>query len=238
MAQEDDEGNSELTPDAGDGPAVRRTTFTPASPDAYAEFAANESVFSPAPVDAPPPHPSTLVTPPPGSGLPVPPQRRSLGDAELFTSVVRSDGGSLEAIEKLQAQLRIRQQEAREFRNWESSMLAIGSAEALEVVEETRVTFTGAIQVIPPSAARAEEVVAPKQAELFENDEDDDFDESITDVVPPVAPVDSPRTGPADIILVEDEGERAGRVFQPEAAGVEPPLPEQRTGTAFRLFWL
>jgi len=235
MAQEDDEGNSELTPDAGDGPAVRRTTFTPASPDAYAEFAANESVFSPAPVDAPPPHPSTLVTPPPGSGLPVPPQRRSLGDAELFTSVVRSDGGSLEAIEKLQAQLRMREQEAREFRNWESSMLAIGSAEALEIVEETRVTFTGAIQVIPtastPAASTPAASTPAASAPLI-------VDDSITDVAPPMPPVESPRTAPGDIVLVAEEADRSARLFQPETAGVEPPLPEQRTGTAFRLFWL
>src|SRR5690606_34978884 len=158
-------------------------------------------------------------------------------DAELISTLDPRDGNTLAAIEKLQAQLLIRQQEAREFRSWESSMLAIGSPEALEVVEETRVTFTGAIQVIPPAPPKDAEVVTPP-TEFFESTDDDELDDSITDVVPPVAPVDSPRTGPADIILVAEEGERSARVFQPETAAVEPPLPEQRTGTAFRLFWL
>src|SRR5690554_5504661 len=132
----------------------RRSTFTPASADAYEQFSTTASVFGSVPTDAPPPNPSTQVTPPPGSELPRPPQRRSLDDDELVSTLDKQnlrDGGVLDAIEQLQAQLRIREQEAREFRNWESSMLAIGTPEALEVVEETRVTFTGAIQVIPPT---------------------------------------------------------------------------------------
>lgn len=238
MAQEDDEVGSEATDDPAPEPRVSRSTFTPAPSGAYEKFASQESAFSSVPTNAPPPHPSTMATPPPGSALPTPPQRRSLNDAELISTLDPRDGNTLAAIETLQAQLLIRQQEAREFRSWESSMLAIGSPEALEVVEETRVTFTGAIQVIPPTPPSAAEIVTPPPTEFFESTDDDELDDSITDVVPPVAPVDSPRTGPADIILVAEEGERSARVFQPEFAAVEPPLPEQRTGTAFRLFWL
>jgi purine-cytosine permease-like protein len=157
----------------------------------------------------------------------------------------------LDAIEQLQAQLRIREQEAKEFRSWESSMLAIGTPEALDVVEATRVTFTGAIQIIPPdgagaAAARPAPIVydlippegparVPPSGVL---DVEADADDSITDVPPPVAPVESPRTEPGEIVIAADAQDSAQSILTPETSGAEPTMPEHRTGRAFRLFWL
>ena len=63
--------------------------------------------------DAPPPNPASVVTPPPGSAFPRPPERRSFDDDYLVATLDKQDlreGGALEAIEQLQAQLRIREQ--------------------------------------------------------------------------------------------------------------------------------
>jgi len=237
MAQEDDEVGGTDPGDVAE-PRVSRSTFTPASSGAFAKYSASESVFGAVPTDAPPPHPSTMATPPPGSALPTPPQRRSLDDAELISALEPRGSSSLEAIEKLQSQLRIREQEAREFRNWESSMLAIGTPEAREVVEETRVTFTGAIQVITPAEAHTASAAQPQPPLPLDDNDDDELEASVTDVTPPVSPVESPRTEPGEVIIVADEVRNSSRLFQPESAGVEPTLPEERTGTVIRLFWM
>jgi purine-cytosine permease-like protein len=232
------EGN-QPSPAADAHPGPRRSTFTPASADAYAQFSAATSTFPAVPVDAPPPNPSTVVTPPPGSKFPRPPQRRSLDDDQILSTLDKSrlkDGGVLDAIEQLQAQLRIREEESREFRSWESSMLAIGTREALEVVEDTRVTFTGAIQIIPQQVAAGRPGPLADDARIL--DTESDPDESITDVVPTVAPIESARTEPRAAVVIADAPVGGQRIFSPETSGAEPTLPEQRTGGAFRLFWL
>ena len=273
MEQDDDRGDDgPATADSAEG-GPRRSTFTPPQADAYAQFSSTGFRTTQTPSDAPPPNPATVVTPPPGSAFPQPPERRSLDDDHLVATLDKQglhDGGVLDAIGQLQAQLRIREQEAIQFRNWESSMLAIGTPEALDVVEETRVTFTGAIQIIPisalkvPAPAESEARLSPDQVvyDLIEpvepprttgsnallpdapasasvdNDDNDDDDDSITDRAQPVAPVDSPRTEPGEIITIPEDPTPAQKVFGPETSGAEPTLPEQRTGRAFRLFWL
>jgi purine-cytosine permease-like protein len=242
MEQHDGTGDDQpaAPPSADSGP--RRSTFTPPKAEAYAQF--SESGFQPTQLpDAPPPNPASVVTPPPGSAFPRPPERRSLDDDYLVATLDKQglrEGGALEAIEQLQAQLRIREQEAREFRNWESSMLAIGTPEALGVVEETRVTFTGAIQIIPPVSTpptAPATTVDDEEADEEDDDDDDGYDDFAADFAP-AAPVDSPRTAPGEIIIVPEPSSQVQKVFGPELSGAEPTLPEQRTGRAFRLFWL
>lgn len=315
MEQDDGTGDDQPAAPESTHPGPRRSTYTPPQAEAYAQFAETGFQRTQLP-DAPPPNPASVVTPPPGSAFPRPPERRSLDDESLVATLDKQglrEGGALEAIEQLQAQLRIREQEAREFRNWESSMLAIGTPEALDVVEETRATFTGAIQVIPPSGFAPsgfapsgfapsgstpvdppatveqepvvydliEPVDAPRESgsvgtitdaapppvevgtdstgtgaydvdvdhedgdredgdtedgdsEDVDYDGDDDFAAHFA----PAAPVDSPRTEPGDIIIVPEPASQVQKAFGPESSGAEPTLPEQRTGRAFRLFWL
>lgn len=272
---EQDDGVDSAASPGGEEPGPRRSTFTPPTADAYAQFAVAGITSTPVPADAPPPNPATVVTPPPGSALPRPPERRSLDDAELVSTLDRKgsrDGGALAAIEKLQAQLRIREQDAREFRNWESSMLAIGTPEALEVVEETRVTFTGALQIIPPASAaepadsapepqlesQRESASEPVVYDLIEPEQPPrttgsnivlpeaaaglpetvaPLDVDIA-VMPPVLPVESSRTESGGVTILPEVAGVVERAFSPESSGIEPTLPEQRTGQALRLFWL
>ncbi|MEP6479806.1 MAG: hypothetical protein ABJB03_10475, partial [Rhodoglobus sp.] len=78
------------------------------------------------------------------------PTRRSLPDDELMQTLddaARQPGGTLNLIEHLESQLRLREEEAREFHTWEATMLSLGTPEAVAAVEETRPEFTG---VLPP----------------------------------------------------------------------------------------
>ena len=232
-----DEEADASPPEADDvpQPGPRRSTFTPAPPDAYrAIFGAGADQTS-VPRDAPPPNPATVVTPPAGSEFPAPPQRRSLADDELLTAL--GDGresSALEAIEELEQQLLIRRQEAKEFTSWESSMRAIGTQEALEVVEEVRTTFTEAIQVIPPFESEpAQRSEAPAVVYDLVEPEDPPRTEGGTVISPSNAQRDPVEPQQQDV-----GGTNREPAFTPETAGAEPTVLAARTAGSFRLFWL
>ena len=118
----------------------------------------------PPPFDLAPPAPEESPEPPPWSSLPAPdpsqavpiaddrPLRRSLPDDELLEWVDdagREPGGTLNVIEQLESQLRLREDEAREFHAWEDRMRSLGTPEALQAVEEARPEFTGVLPNVP-----------------------------------------------------------------------------------------
>jgi len=104
---------------------------------------------------------SSLPAPDPAQAveLPVPPDRpvrRSLPDEELLhiaDDAAEHPGSTLDAIQQLEAQLRLREQEAREFQEWESTMRVLGTPDAIAAVEEARPEFfdvvAGAAVVAP-----------------------------------------------------------------------------------------
>jgi purine-cytosine permease-like protein len=131
--------------------------------------------------DAPPPpgyESPTSATQPPVVGSPsapgdLRPRRRALPDEG-------TNSGTLSAIEQLQAQLDERDRESREYAAWESSMLQVGTPEALAAVDEARVERSGTVPVpsSPPAspAPPAEEPIAFLPPP---------FDEPVTDLAPP-----------------------------------------------------
>ena len=83
--------------------------------------------------------------------LPDRPRRRSLDDDVLVRKLspkAAGPGRTLDAIEELQAQLLLRQEEARQFSAWETGMRAIGTPEALETVAQAIPEFTGVIPIV------------------------------------------------------------------------------------------
>jgi purine-cytosine permease-like protein len=148
------------------------TEFVPSAPAFIAEppvvSATNPALSAPSPAAALDPL----------TGLPQAPRRQSLDDAELVRTIddkSEAPGGTLDAIGKLEAQLALRQQEARDFDNWQQTMLAIGTPEALSSLEQARPAFTGVISVIPtPDRPATESADAAPP-------------------VPPSPPVDAPR---------------------------------------------
>lgn len=117
----------------------------------------------PAWVTAPAPDPAEAV---PLDGPPQAPQRRSLGDEELSRWVEQAGqepGSTLQIIEQMQAQLQLREEEAREFGAWESTMRTLGTPEALAAIEEARPNFSGVLPAVtvPASAAAPEPPASP-----------------------------------------------------------------------------
>jgi purine-cytosine permease-like protein len=116
-----------------------------------------ESAALPEPVAPPARHPAapvymspddeaaTLAAHAPPAGQPWIPQRRSLPDDQLLSVLEAADskpGGTLDAMDALENEMRLREEEVQEYREWEDSMLAVGTPEALAVVAQVRPEFT------------------------------------------------------------------------------------------------
>lgn len=215
---------------------------------------------------APPPAPGSVATPPPGSMLPERPRRRSLDDDDLAT-VVRKEaqrtGSTGGAIDELEAQLRLRGEEAREFFTWEQSMRAIGTPEALDAIERARPAFTGVIPILGAMPPRTMEPIAPEPLWSPETSADapatvggsvpavpeagiDDIDIGETDRAWPAPspgstitsePIPTPIDPEADL-LGDGSGAPPQRVFSVEEDDGEPTALQYRAGRAARLFWL
>lgn len=52
-----------------------------------------------------------------------------------------SAGGTLEMMAELESQMHLREEEAQEYKNWEQSMLAVGTEEAIDAVRQVRPQF-------------------------------------------------------------------------------------------------
>ena len=99
------------------------------------------------------------------AGKPWVPERQSLRDDEikaLMESGADHPGGTLGMMEELERQLKLREEETQEFKDWQQSMLDVGTPEALAAVEKVLPDFsdivnpsTSAIPIVPPSLADA-----------------------------------------------------------------------------------
>lgn len=197
----------------------------------------SEPTPEPTPEAAPEPPPwSSLPAPDPSQAVPLPddrPVRRSLPDEELLEWVDeagRQPGGTLNVIEGLETQLRLREEEARQFRAWEDRMRSVGTPDALEAVEEARPEFTGVLPNVPvppglqiPPAPETGVFVLPETpmaewpAPHFED---------VVDPVPPPAS-EVPEESAAEESAVEESAaeETAAAEDTVEAPPAVPPLP-------------
>ncbi len=85
-------------------------------------------------------------------GVPPPPQRASLSDADLAAVVdpaSAAPGSTAELLDLFEEQLTLRAEEARRLSLWERAVRESGIADADEIVESVRSGFTGIIDVIP-----------------------------------------------------------------------------------------
>jgi len=126
---------------------------------------------------------ATLALHAPPLGQPWIPQRRSLPDDELvdvLDAAGHQPGGTLDAIDALENEMRLREEEKQEYREWEDSMLAVGTPEALAAVAQVRPTFTSI--VVPPELEPTPTSAIPVQ----NNQADEDADSPRT--APPTAP--------------------------------------------------
>jgi purine-cytosine permease-like protein len=137
------------------------------TPAQVADAEALRALYSAAPAPTVPP---ADAPPPPGYESPAPPAQAPVvespstpGDLRPRRRALPDEGansGTLSAIEQLQAQLDERDRESREYAAWESSMLQVGTPEALAAVDEARAERSGVAPAQPsPSSPPAEEPV-------------------------------------------------------------------------------
>jgi purine-cytosine permease-like protein len=134
-------------PPTAEAPATAdASSIAEAPPAADASSTAETPAAAEAPADVPPTaDPAALAVQPPPAGRPWVPRRRSLPDDELLSAVGAAGsrpGGTLSAIDALEHEIRLREEEVQEYREWEQSMLAVGTPEALAAVEQVRPVFS------------------------------------------------------------------------------------------------
>jgi purine-cytosine permease-like protein len=104
----------------------------------------------------------------PAFDLPAPPRRTALGNRDLIQNLdvdAHDTTTRLGVMKQLEEQMRLREEQSREFEQWEQRMLAIGTPDAIRYVEQTKGDFQGL--AVPPGLApsSAEEVAANEAAE-------------------------------------------------------------------------
>lgn len=98
------------------------------------------------------------------SGRPWVPERKSLRDDELsslLADAADQPGGTLGVMEQLEHQVQLREEEAREFQDWQQSMLAVGTPEAIAAVEKVLPQFTDIVSPATAAAVAAAVAAAP-----------------------------------------------------------------------------
>lgn len=220
---------------------------------------------------AAPPSPDTVAVPPPGSALPAPPRRRALEDDDLAQVVEqerRRTGSARGAIDELETQLQLREEESGEFFAWERSMRAIGTPEALAEVDRRRPSFTGMIPLPDLSGGPSLTVVSPPEPPPVTQPASGIASSPQAVSADQTQPFNPPSSSRLDLESWEDEVDESDRAtagaapqppigvpaatseqlkeagphlppaFVVEENRGEPSLLEQRAGRASRLFWL
>lgn len=135
----------------------------PPEPVAHPEPAVPTPTVAPVAPAAPTPAWASAPAPDPSQAAPTPqrPVRRSLPDSDLEAILEEAQGaGTLGALDQLEAQMALRETEVREFRAWEATMLAMGTPDAAQAVEEARSEFAGVLpRSTPPRHADVPPVV-------------------------------------------------------------------------------
>jgi purine-cytosine permease-like protein len=123
------------------------------------------------------------------------PQRKSLSDEALGALLFEANDGSdgaLDVMQELERQVKLREEEAKEYQEWHDSMLEVGTPEAIAAVERVAPQFKDLVKADSGSepTAKPEPVVAPDAAPPVTSDT------VSTPVVRPVATTSAPPPPP------------------------------------------
>ncbi|MBH0115617.1 cytosine permease [Salinibacterium sp. NG253] len=105
--------------------------------------------------------------------VPTPPTRRSMADKDILNwadSPESQSTGTLSVIEVLEAQLRLREEEAREYREWETTFRSRGGPVADQVIEQVRSEFADVVKR-DDAAAAADATPAPVEPQAESADQ-------------------------------------------------------------------
>jgi purine-cytosine permease-like protein len=115
------------------------------SHDGNADYSQQSAAASSSPSLTPDQQAAALAALSAPAGSPWVPKRRSLRDDELGALLEQQSdqlGDTLDVMQELERQLALRDEETREFQEWQQSMVAIGTPEALAAVERVTPEFT------------------------------------------------------------------------------------------------
>jgi purine-cytosine permease-like protein len=213
-------------------PAAWEFVVVPSAAEPRPEGAAEET--GPPRFMTPDEEAATLARHAPPVGQPWIPQRRSLPDDELveeladvLDSAADNPGVTLSAMDALENEMRLREEEKQEYREWEDSMLAVGTPEALAAVAHVRPNFTGI--VVPPELTPTEAIpVQSGGAQTPTADEDAEPTEPAPAAeipAPEIAPLDTATPQPPaaattpDAGVTTDTGAIAAALFDTESTG-------------------
>lgn len=132
-----------------------------------------------------------------GSDPPARPARESLPIDMLAASLAEeasTPGNTLDVMEQLERQLRLRAKEAQEFSRWESSMLALGTSEAIAEVESARADFRDVLGEDSPNQTVAAPATPPEPTHTFHVDEapENDLSSAPAPLTPPISDIPPP----------------------------------------------
>ena len=148
---------------------------------------------------------SSIVLPvfaePVDPSLPQPPERVTLDDDVLVRMVERrlDDTATVDLMAVLQAQLVARRQEAVRFARWADEVGRIGTDEAVEALERTRLRFTGVIDVVlplPEPSTGAAVATAPSSRPATPEEAPSGSSAPVADPSPRVASSPAPASSP------------------------------------------
>lgn len=161
--------------------------------------------------------PGGVVEPGTVEAPPQRPIRRSLLAAEVASVIDGEAPSTLDALERLEEQLRLREEDAREFAEWQESMLASGSPAAAAEVASARSEFQDILEPPPVSDSPPEPPSHPTHT--FRSDEVLDSD-LLKAPAPMTAPVSDIPPPPGHELMPPAPQPRA------PAASATPPIPE------------
>jgi purine-cytosine permease-like protein len=219
---------------------VEAPAAAPVEAPASAPVPVETAAAAPAPVETPTSVPVVAETsaPPAAPATPSTPRRRSLPDEELL-SVVHSKGsrpgGTLDAIDVLESEMLLREEEVLEYRAWEDTMLAVGTPEALAEVARVRPEFSTI--VVPEQLATSQIPVQTGFAPITTREPSGGDRPAAAAHRTPVRVDTTPAVAPAGAESTDGPVEPAP-VFGLELSGLRPTPVDYRVGRASRLFWL
>lgn len=224
MADLGDSFREESSPATDEPEGPRRSTFLPPSPhnlherdlpepetdaderpiQTVAEEPLAETVAEEPPVQTDVEEPPIGAAPDDPDVVPPPPVRQSLRTdvlAERLTTAAGESGSTLELMDELEQQLRLREQEAVAFAEWERSVGALGTPAAVAAVEEARAGFTDLLGEDAAATASAASTAPEPSTPVLRQDEATESDllrappprsEPLTDIPPPLDAQPSP----------------------------------------------
>jgi purine-cytosine permease-like protein len=202
------------------------------SHDGNADYSQQSAAASSSPSLTPDQQAAALAALSAPAGSPWVPKRRSLRDDELGALLEQQSdqlGDTLDVMQELERQLALRDEETREFQEWQQSMVAIGTPEALAAVERVTPEFTDLVAASAkdrlPDAAPSEPGPPPPTAPPRLDAPPPAMPQAPPPAMPQAPPPAMPQAPPPPMPLAPPPGPPPPPTAPPRLDAPPPPMP-------------